>query len=120
VSWLAASFSKTRDTSPYQSVQEVRFISCQVVPCPGRRGTSTAYPLSARYSPQGFIEYGDPVKPWLSRTPIERPPVSSGRAEAEYGDACGWTVMDDIVAHNENRRWRTAQVVSRRVPVENG
>ena len=32
-------------TSAYQSAQVVVFSSCQVVPWPGSRGTSTAYPL---------------------------------------------------------------------------
>ena len=67
--WLASA-SKARSTSPYQSAQVVLFMSCQVVPWPGSRGTETAYPCAARYSPQGFIEAGEPVKPWLSRTPI--------------------------------------------------
>ena len=41
----------------------------------------------------GFIEYGDPVKPWLTSTPIRRPPVSSGRAGSESGAAGASFVM---------------------------
>ena len=80
-------------TSPYQSSQRVVFISCQVVPWPGSRGTSTAYPSAPRGSPQGLTDAGGPVKPWLSSTPTRRPPVSSGRAGIESGVASGWIVM---------------------------
>ena len=61
----------------------------QVVACPGSRGTTTPYPSSPRCSPQGRIDAGEPVKPWLSRTPTRRPPVSSGRAATVRGSVGG-------------------------------
>ena len=41
-----------------------------------------------------LIDAGDPVKPWLSRTPIRRPPVSSGRAATARGSVCGAGLVD--------------------------
>ena len=105
-SFSASSFSNTRDASPYQSLHAVLFMSCQVVPWPGRRGTSTAYPRSARNSPHGFIEAGEPVKPWLSSTPTRRPPVSSGRAATDRGEARGWIGHGRILHQGMVRRGR--------------
>lgn len=43
-------------TAAYQSSLPVVAMSCQVVPWPGRRGSSTERPDAARYSAQGRIE----------------------------------------------------------------
>src|SRR5690349_24978654 len=39
------------------------------------------------------METGEPVKPWLSSTPIRRPPVSSGRASTVSGSYSGFLLM---------------------------
>ncbi len=56
----------------------------QLVPCPGRRGSSTLKPASAKASASGRIELGLPVKPWSRRTPC-------GPFQAEKGSASGRT-----------------------------
>ena len=49
----AAQVARTpASTSAYQSGQRVWFISCQVVPCPGSRGSDTVTPSPARCSAQ--------------------------------------------------------------------
>ena len=52
---------------------------------------------------RSLIEAGEPVKPWLSRTPIRRPPVSSGRAATDSGSAYTSIVMRQIVPHQMRR-----------------
>src|SRR4051794_28343521 len=94
--WLASA-SKARVTSAYQSAQVVRFISCQVVPWPGRRGSDTAYPWAARCSAHGFIDAGDPVNPWLSRTPM-RPLGDPGSPSETKGSASWWTDKGTLLA----------------------
>ena len=72
LAWPRSS-SKARSTSAYQSSHRVRAISCQVVPCPGSRGSDTVSPASARYSAHGRSEPGEPVNPWQSSTPVLPP-----------------------------------------------
>jgi 1-acyl-sn-glycerol-3-phosphate acyltransferase len=74
---LALSFSNSSSRAEYHSSKVVPFICSHVVPCPGRSGTDTAYPCSARYCPHGTIDAGEPVKPWLRRTPTRRPELST-------------------------------------------
>src|SRR5690606_41916043 len=58
------STSYSRWTVSNQSSYRVGTRSFQLLPpCPGRRGTETAYPCSARNWPHGFIDAGDPVNP---------------------------------------------------------
>jgi hypothetical protein len=79
--------SNARSTSPYQSDQRVLFMSCQRVPCPGRRGALTVRPAAARCSAQGRIDCVVPVKPWLSRTPTGPPGRSMGSAPGSTANA---------------------------------
>jgi len=62
-----------RSTVAYQSSQRVRFISCHVVPWPGRRGTRTVRPSSARCRAQAARDDGLPVNPWHKSTPTGPP-----------------------------------------------
>ena len=66
----------------------------------------TPAPRGAR--PRRASEYGEPVKPWLSSTPIRRPPVSSGRASATQGLGEGVDVHARHSARGRRPAWRTA------------
>ena len=81
----AASASYARSISAYQSVQRVAFISCQLVPCPGSRGSRTVQPAAARCSAHGRKPCGEPVKPWLSRTPIDPPSAAERLGTGQHG-----------------------------------
>ena len=64
--------ARTRaSTSAYQSCQRVRFISCQVVPWPGSRGSADGVAGGGEVlGPRRAWTAGMPVKPWQSSTPI--------------------------------------------------
>ncbi len=81
----ARSSSKARSSSAYQSSQRVCAISCHVVPCPGSLGSQTLRPASARYSAQGRSDWGLPVNPWQSRTPVAPPAWVKGSAPGITG-----------------------------------
>src|SRR5215213_8293377 len=93
----ALSVSNSRSRAVYHSSNVVPFISCQVVPCPGSSGTDTAYPCSARYLPHGTIEAGEPVNPWLRRTPTRRPELS-GAPSLVNGSAWGASATEGLAS----------------------
>src|SRR6266571_8897967 len=111
---LPRSSSKARLASAYQSSQRVRAISCQVVPCPGRRGSDTLRPASARYSAQPRSECGVPVKPWQSSTPVLDPAWLNDSAPGITGMA-NWS--SPPVMRHLDRRTRPRRAGTHGVPV---
>src|SRR5260370_27453828 len=83
----ARSAWKAGSSSAYQSSQRVCAISCHVVPCPGSLGSQTLRPASARYSAHGRSDWGLPVNPWQSSTPVVPPTWVKGSAPGITGMA---------------------------------
>src|SRR5262245_43261037 len=65
--------STARSTSPLQSAQSVLSMSSTVVPCPGRRGSSTSKPVDAIASAIPRTDDGVPVNPCTTSTPTVDP-----------------------------------------------
>src|SRR5438094_6380307 len=57
-------------------------MSSTVVPCPGRRGSSTAKPAAANACASPRIDCGLPVKPWTTSAPRGPPVAEKGSAPA--------------------------------------
>src|SRR5581483_2598884 len=62
--------------------QSVSSMSSMAVPCPGRRGSSTAKPAAANASARPRIDCGLPVNPWTTRAPWGPPGAEKGSAPA--------------------------------------
>src|SRR6476646_6037605 len=77
--------ARCRSISAYQSSQWVRLASATVVPWPGRRGSSTLRPASARYCAQSRRLCGLPVKPCTSSAPVGPPSWRNGSAPGISG-----------------------------------
>ena len=60
-------------THSYQSCQRVTASSCQMVPCPGSRGSATVWPASATCRAHSMSDEGLLVKPWQNSTPTRSP-----------------------------------------------
>ena len=108
----ASSLSSDASATAYQSRQVVSLRSCHFVPWPGSSGTSTAYPLVARNSPQGRIDAGEPVNPCSRSTPTGYGVVvRSECASTDQAAFCGVVGTGTIVAPRNAARRTPCEVV---------
>lgn len=86
-----------------QSEYRVRERSRALVPCPGRRGTSTLYPAAARRNPSGRVPIGFAVNPCTTTTPCA---PRSPCPRAENGSAPGTATLASTWLPPRGRRLR--------------